>query len=101
MQLEEDDSLSSMTSDSLLREDKNVLLSPLSHDHFSMLRFALAVPHSLPSVLVSSSKSFFLFSLFLQNWANSPHKEAVPIGLTKSRAPFNQSLQCSPHRGFG
>lgn len=85
LQLEEDDSLSSIISDSLLQEARTVLLSPLSHDHFSVLRFALAVPHSLPSFFISPSNSSFLFFHFLQNWANSPHKEAVLTSLTQAR----------------
>lgn len=101
MQLEEDDSLSSIISDSLLQENRTVLLSPLSHGHVSMLRVALAVPHYLPSVLVSPSNSSFLFSHYLQNWANSPHKEAVPTSLTQAKGAIQPITPMFPARSFG
>lgn len=57
-----------------------------------MLRFALAVPHSLPSFFISPSNSSFLFFHFLQSWTISPHKEAVLTSLTQARAPLNPLL---------
>lgn len=73
-------------------------LAPFHITMFSALRFALVVLQPLP----------FPFSPlkhrahFLQNGANSPHKGSCshqphPI----PRVPFNLSLQCSLHQGFG
>lgn len=91
VQLEEDDSLSSIISDSLLQEARTILVSPLSHDYFSVLRFALAMPHSLPFSFLSQTLPFLSSTSFRTGPTHLIKKLFSPAS-PKPGAPFNPLL---------